>query len=377
MMVGGQQSTRSLPHLAELFRLADAAGLLEQPELAVRRMKTLLALHGVDAADVHARLLADHRWLSINTATVRKQRGQDWPLPRDPRRLRGARHPRHLAVARPGRAAGLDTIARQRQGARPRAVGLLPRRHVPGRRCRGAPGGARRQPARGRRSLHAGRAPAWCWWSAACPARSPARRRTGHRRRARAGRRRHRRAARRCARAPHAAGDRAAAPDVRGRPRLHQHAGAGARRLRRARPRQRSGALGVAVDVYHVWWDPKLQQQIARAGRERLLALPRLRLADADHRPAERPRHDGRRRDRHAAHARAGSRRRASPATARSRSSRQRTGGSATAARCSTPASSGTGAACSDARSRPEADVGLGRTSDRFRRRIQPVDATH
>ncbi|VTU31116.1 sugar phosphate isomerase/epimerase family protein [Variovorax sp. RA8] len=35
---------------------------------------------------------------------------------------------------------------------------------------------------------------------------------------------------------------------------------------------QRSGMLGVAVDIYHVWWDPKLQQQIARAGRERLLA---------------------------------------------------------------------------------------------------------
>ena len=47
-MVGGQQSTRSLLHFAELFRLADAAGLLEQPELAVRRMKTLLALHGLD-----------------------------------------------------------------------------------------------------------------------------------------------------------------------------------------------------------------------------------------------------------------------------------------------------------------------------------------
>ncbi|MBL8342979.1 MAG: DUF993 family protein, partial [Rubrivivax sp.] len=47
VMVGGQQSTRSLPHLAELFRLADAAGLIEQPELAVARMKTLLALHGV------------------------------------------------------------------------------------------------------------------------------------------------------------------------------------------------------------------------------------------------------------------------------------------------------------------------------------------
>ncbi|AEG93474.1 dihydrodipicolinate synthase family protein [Ramlibacter tataouinensis] len=47
-MVGGQQSTRSLPHLAQLFRLADAAHLLEQPELAARRMKTLLALHGVE-----------------------------------------------------------------------------------------------------------------------------------------------------------------------------------------------------------------------------------------------------------------------------------------------------------------------------------------
>ena len=32
-------------------------------------------------------------------------------------------------------------------------------------------------------------------------------------------------------------------------------------------------ALGVAVDVYHVWWDPKLAQQIERAGRSRLLAF--------------------------------------------------------------------------------------------------------
>jgi sugar phosphate isomerase/epimerase len=34
-----------------------------------------------------------------------------------------------------------------------------------------------------------------------------------------------------------------------------------------------SGDLGVAVDVYHVWWDPKLRAQIERAGRERLLAF--------------------------------------------------------------------------------------------------------
>ena len=36
---------------------------------------------------------------------------------------------------------------------------------------------------------------------------------------------------------------------------------------------QRSGALGVAVDLYHVWWDPKLPQQIGRAGTRRLLAF--------------------------------------------------------------------------------------------------------
>ena len=46
-MVGGQQSTRSLQHFAELFRLADAANLLEHPELATQRMKTLLSLHGI------------------------------------------------------------------------------------------------------------------------------------------------------------------------------------------------------------------------------------------------------------------------------------------------------------------------------------------
>ena len=34
----------------------------------------------------------------------------------------------------------------------------------------------------------------------------------------------------------------------------------------------RTGALGVALDIYHVWWDPKLAQQIARAGQQRLLA---------------------------------------------------------------------------------------------------------
>lgn len=34
----------------------------------------------------------------------------------------------------------------------------------------------------------------------------------------------------------------------------------------------RTGLLGVALDVYHVWWDPELSRQILRAGRSRLLA---------------------------------------------------------------------------------------------------------
>jgi len=47
VMVGGQQSTRSIRHFSELFRLADKAGLLRDPDMAVSRMRTLLALHGV------------------------------------------------------------------------------------------------------------------------------------------------------------------------------------------------------------------------------------------------------------------------------------------------------------------------------------------
>jgi hypothetical protein len=46
VMVGGQQSARHVLHLAELFRLADAAGLLADPPLACGRMKQLLAVHG-------------------------------------------------------------------------------------------------------------------------------------------------------------------------------------------------------------------------------------------------------------------------------------------------------------------------------------------
>jgi hypothetical protein len=47
-MLGGQQSARSVAHLAELFRLADAARVLRDPDLAVSRMKQVLALAGID-----------------------------------------------------------------------------------------------------------------------------------------------------------------------------------------------------------------------------------------------------------------------------------------------------------------------------------------
>ncbi|MCK1382756.1 dihydrodipicolinate synthase family protein [Bradyrhizobium sp. 21] len=48
-MVGGQESTRSTLHLAELFRLADKAGLLADPELATRRMRAVLSTHGIES----------------------------------------------------------------------------------------------------------------------------------------------------------------------------------------------------------------------------------------------------------------------------------------------------------------------------------------
>ncbi|MFE3456033.1 dihydrodipicolinate synthase family protein [Nocardiopsis aegyptia] len=47
-MVGGLHSARDLPHLGQVVRLADAAGALSDPELAVARMRALLEVSGVD-----------------------------------------------------------------------------------------------------------------------------------------------------------------------------------------------------------------------------------------------------------------------------------------------------------------------------------------
>jgi Protein of unknown function (DUF993) len=48
-MVGGQESARSTLHLAELFRLADAAGLLLDPDQACARMRRVMAVRGIEA----------------------------------------------------------------------------------------------------------------------------------------------------------------------------------------------------------------------------------------------------------------------------------------------------------------------------------------
>lgn len=47
IMPAGFQSSREIAHYAEVFRLADQAGVLAKPDLAQERMKLLLALHGI------------------------------------------------------------------------------------------------------------------------------------------------------------------------------------------------------------------------------------------------------------------------------------------------------------------------------------------
>ena len=150
-MVGGQESARSTLHLAELFRLADKAGLLADPELATRRMKAVLATHGIEI--LMRDFSSDHRWLSLNTATVRKQ----GDLVEIIEACAQARHPRHRSLARPGRSRRPRPRRARRARCRARALRLLPRRHVHLGRI--APRrGARRQPPLRRRSQGAGRA---------------------------------------------------------------------------------------------------------------------------------------------------------------------------------------------------------------------------
>jgi Protein of unknown function (DUF993) len=46
IMVNGAQSMRSLPYFIDCFKLADQAGLLNDPDMAIARIKKLMAVYG-------------------------------------------------------------------------------------------------------------------------------------------------------------------------------------------------------------------------------------------------------------------------------------------------------------------------------------------
>ncbi|MBL8326352.1 MAG: TIM barrel protein [Rubrivivax sp.] len=214
----------------------------------------------------------DHRWLSINTATVRRQRGEPWPLPKilDACAARGIR-----AVA-PWRdqvaAAGLGATA-----AQVKALGLELSGY-----CRGGmftyTDDASRQSVRddNRRALDEA-----CTLNAPCLVLV-----VGGLPGALAGTPAHRDIA--LARSQVGEGIAWLLEEARTRrmplaiePLHPMYAAdracintlAQALDLCDALDPAGSGSLGVAVDAYHVWWDPQLEAQIARAGARRLLAF--------------------------------------------------------------------------------------------------------
>lgn len=215
---------------------------------------------------------ADHRWLSINTATVRRQRGQDWPLLDilDACAARGIRavSPWRDQVAAAGLAATAKAI---------RAHGLELSGY-----CRGGlftyADDAGRRAARDDNLRALDEA---CELQAACLVLV-----VGGLPGALAGRAAHKDIG--AARAQVAEGIAGLLADARERGMplaiepLHPMYAADracintleqALDLCDTLDPARSGALGVALDVYHCWWDPKLAAMIERAGRERLLAF--------------------------------------------------------------------------------------------------------
>ena len=189
------------------------------------------------------------------------------------------------APSRPGatrsRPPACDTIARLVRGARPGAVGLLPRRHVPGHRCAPA--------CRPRATTTAARVDEACRTECAVPGaggRRPARRARRARRRtrtsrwrARAGARRHRRAAGLRARSAACRWRssrciRCTPPTAPASTRWSRRSTSATQLDPRAQRRARRGRRRLPRVV-----GPEAAAQIARAGKERLLALPRLRLA--------------------------------------------------------------------------------------------------
>jgi sugar phosphate isomerase/epimerase len=209
---------------------------------------------------------ADHRWLSINTATVRKQRGQEGPLPA----ILDACAARGIRAVSPWRdqvqAAGLAHTARQL-----RALGLELSGY-----CRGGMFTSDGWLDDNRRALDEA-----CELQAPCLVLV-----VGSLPGALAGHAAHKDIA--TARRQVTEGIATLLDDARSRGMplaiepLHPMYAADRACINTLAQAldvcdqldpQRSGALGVALDVYHVWWDPQLAAQIARAGRQRLLAF--------------------------------------------------------------------------------------------------------
>jgi sugar phosphate isomerase/epimerase len=208
----------------------------------------------------------DHRWLSINTATVRKQRGQEWPLPA----ILDACAARGIRAVSPWRdqvqAAGLAHTARQL-----RALGLELSGY-----CRGGMFTSEGWLDDNRRALDEA-----CELQAPCLVLV-----VGSLPGALAGRAAHKDIAAARQRVTEGIATLLGDARARGMPLaiepLHPMYAADRACINTlaqaldvcdALDPERSGALGVALDVYHVWWDPQLAAQIARAGRERLLAF--------------------------------------------------------------------------------------------------------
>jgi sugar phosphate isomerase/epimerase len=215
---------------------------------------------------------SDHRWLSINTATVRRQLGRDWPLPQ----ILDACAARGIRAVSPWRdqvvAAGLEATRRQLQALGLRLSGY----------CRGGLFTYADAPSqRAMREDNLRALDEACALDARCLVLV-----VGSLPGALAGRPMHRDLA--LAREQVAEGIAWLLDEARTRSvplaiePLHPMYAADracvntmsqALDLCDALDPSHSGALGIAVDAYHVWWDPQLEAQIERAGRERLLAF--------------------------------------------------------------------------------------------------------